>query len=112
MKTPPAGTGGVSQYVGYRTAEAGVNLILLSKYSISEIPRESQGPERRFPAMEANQSRFAHGEPPKRPRRAWDELRQTWVESIVFRRESNGQWAKKDGEEPSAQLVLFPVSNN
>jgi len=43
--------------------------------------------------------------PPKHPRRIWVE--DSWIESMTIRREANGQFAKKHGNEPPSQLMLF-----
>ena len=60
----------------------------------------------------ADQSRFVDSEPPKHPRRVWDAVRCLWVEVFTVCRRADGPFAKKNGTEPKAQLLLFDVSNN
>jgi len=45
---------------------------------------------------------------PQQPKRIWDAVRQCWVEAHTFCRNPLGQWSEKGGNEPDAQLVLFP----
>ena len=46
------------------------------------------------------------------PRRVWDPARRLWIEAQVNCRNGLGRFARKNGTEPSAQLLLpFTASN-
>jgi hypothetical protein len=55
--------------------------------------------------MASDQSGSAPDAEPNRPKRIWDG--ETWVEAMTIRRTDDGKFARKNGHEPIAQLLLF-----
>lgn len=113
MERPSALTDGLPNILlGYRAARPEVNPILRFHGKYRRIPSFCQCPEWRFHLVEPEQSRFAPSESPKHPRRVWDESRQCWIEAHTLCRRADGPWAKKTGNLPTSQLLLFPTNCN